>query len=72
MLSVLQHLNAVDEHVFHTGGVLVWFHERRIILDRLRVWLFFGGGMVSLMIFAGLIYLGLKVATRAARGRKSS
>jgi len=42
-----------------------------LILDRLRVWLFFGGGMVSLLVIAFVLYLILSVASRSLLGRRS-
>lgn len=42
-----------------------------MILDRLRIWLFFGGGMVSLLVIAAVLYLLLRSASRAVvRGRR--
>ena len=41
-----------------------------LILDRLRVWLFFGGGMLSLLVIAAVLYLLLRAAASAVVGRR--
>lgn len=40
-----------------------------LVLDRLRVWIFFGGGMVSLIVIAAVLYLVLRAAARTVAGR---
>jgi hypothetical protein len=40
-----------------------------LVLDRLRVWLFFGGGMLSLVVIAAILYLLLRTAAKAVAGR---
>lgn len=40
-----------------------------LILDRLRVWVIFGGGMLSLAVVAAILYLILRAASRAVVGR---
>lgn len=40
-----------------------------LILDRLRVWVIFGGGMLSLLVMAAILYLVLRTASRAVIAR---
>lgn len=37
MLAVFQHLFAIDKHVHHAGGVLVWLDKRSVILNRFGI-----------------------------------
>ena len=37
MAPVLQDQFAIDQHVQHAGGVLVWFLKRRIVDDPVRI-----------------------------------
>lgn len=41
-----------------------------LILDRLRIWVVFGGGMISLLVVAAVLYLALRASARALIGRK--
>lgn len=58
------------ERLWGFMGLLTLSFVVAFMLDRLRIWLFFGGGMVSLLIFSAVIYIGLKTVTRAALGRR--
>src|SRR5207302_9889671 len=37
VFAVLQHLNSVDQHVAHSGRILVRLLERSVVLDRVRI-----------------------------------
>ncbi len=49
-------------------GLLTLSFVVAFILDRLRIWLFFGGGMLSLLVIAGVLYIALRASARAAFG----
>jgi hypothetical protein len=51
-------------------GLLTVSFVIALILDRLRVWLFFGGGMLSLVVIAAILYLVFRTTLRAARGTR--
>jgi len=41
-----------------------------LILDRLRIWIFFGGGMLSLLVVAAVLFVVLRTATKTLVGRR--